>query len=142
MPTIPERWLMLSILFVARTAMAYQFRTVASVRPFLVEAFAVPYAWIGTLIGLYILPGPVIALPGGMLGQRFGAKRVVVVGLGLMALGGALTGAPSFTLVVAGRLASGVGAVLINVLMTKMVADWFAKRELVTAMAILVTSWP
>jgi cyanate permease len=39
-------------------------------------------------------------------------------------------------------LISGVGAVLINVLMTKMVVDWFAGREIVTAMAILVASWP
>lgn len=55
-----------------------------------------------------------VALPGGMLGQRFGAERIV----------------------------SGVGAVLVNVLATKMVADWFAGREIVTAMVILVASWP
>ena len=42
----------------------------------------------------------------------------------------------------AGRLISGTGAVLINVLMTKMVTDWFDGREIVTAMAILVVSWP
>jgi hypothetical protein len=38
------------------------------------------------------LPGIVIALPGGMLGQRFGAKRVVLAGLALMAIGGAVMG--------------------------------------------------
>ena len=47
---------------------------------------------LGLLIGLYMLPGIVIALPGGMLGQRFGAKRVVLVGLALMTIGGALMG--------------------------------------------------
>jgi MFS family permease len=31
---------------------------------------------------------------------------------------------------------------LLDVLLTKMVADWFAGREIVTAMAILVSSWP
>jgi hypothetical protein len=40
------------------------------------------------------------------------------------------------------RLISGMGAVLINVLMTKMVADWFAGREIVPAIRILVASWP
>jgi predicted MFS family arabinose efflux permease len=43
---------------------------------------------------------------------------------------------------VTGRLVSGTGAVLFNVLVTKMVADWFAGREITTAMATLVSSWP
>jgi len=35
-----------------------------------------------------------------------------------------------------------LGGILLNVLLTKMIADWFAGREIVTAMAILVSSWP
>jgi MFS family permease len=138
-----SRWLILLVLFIARTAMACQFQTVASTGPFLVESFAIDFAWLGTLIGLYMLPGIFIALPGGMLGQRFGARNLVLVGLLLMASGGALMGASTSLLTVAiGRLISGVGAVLINVLMTKMVTDWFAGREIITAMGILVASWP
>ena len=37
---------------------------------------------------------------------------------------------------------SGVGAVLLNVLMAKMITDWFSGREIVLAMAILVNSFP
>ena len=137
------RWLMLLVLFIARTAMACQFQSVASTAPFLIDALAIDFARLGTLIGLYMLPGIFVALPGGMLAQRFGAKNLVLVGLLLMALGGALMGAStSFLPVAAGRLISGTGAVLINVLMTKMVTDWFVGREIVTAMAILVVSWP
>jgi predicted MFS family arabinose efflux permease len=141
--SVHSRWLMLLILFVARTAMACQFQSVASTAPFLVDALAIDFARLGTLIGLYMLPGIFIALPGGMFGQRFGAKNLVLAGLLLMALGGALMGAStSFLQVAAGRLISGTGAVLINVLVTKMVTDWFVGREIVTAMAILVVSWP
>ncbi|HZD88530.1 MAG TPA: MFS transporter, partial [Pseudolabrys sp.] len=69
--------------------------------------------------------------------------HVVLVGLALMAFGGAGMGmSGSFLSLSSGRLASGIGAVLINVLMTKMVADWFAGREIVTAMALLIASWP
>ena len=89
---IENRWLMLAVLFLARTAMALQFQTVASAGPFLIDALAIDFASLGVLIGLYMLPGVAIALPGGMLGQRFGAKRVVLVGLALMALGGAIMG--------------------------------------------------
>jgi predicted MFS family arabinose efflux permease len=42
----------------------------------------------------------------------------------------------------AGRLASGAGGVLLTVQLTKMAADWFAGKEIATAMAIFVNSWP
>src|SRR2546423_1717795 len=134
---------MLGVLFLARTAMALQFQTVASTGPFLIDALAIDFASLGLLIGLYMLPGVVIALPGGALGQRFGAKRIVLAGLAMMAIGGVMMGLnSSYPLVASERLISGIGAVLFNVMITKMIADWFAGREIVTAMGILVSSWP
>lgn len=138
-----NRWLMLGVLFLARTAMAIQFQSVAAVSPFLMDGLAIDYAGLGALIGLYMLAGIVVSLPGGLLGARFGDKRVVLVGLFAMTVGGALMGvSENYMLAAAGRLLSGAGAVLFNVLVTKMVADWFAGRESVVSMAILVSSWP
>jgi MFS family permease len=48
----------------------------------------------------------------------------------------------SWTAFVSGRLLSGIGGVIINVVMTKMVVDWFAGREISTAIAVFITSWP
>jgi predicted MFS family arabinose efflux permease len=60
-----------------------------------------------------------------------------------MVAGGILSGAAAdYSIVFAGRLIGGIGAVLLNVLVSKMASDWFAGRELVTAMAILVSSFP
>jgi cyanate permease len=137
-----NRWLMLAVLFLARTTMALQFQTVGSLGPDLVDALAIDYALLGTLIGLYMLPGIFIALPGGLMGQRFGAKAAALAGLALMVVGGFLTGTSALWLVAAGRLIAGAGAVLVNVMLTKMVVDWFDGREIVTAMAILIASWP
>ena len=123
--------------------MGFQFQSVASVSPFLIDELAIDYAMLGTLIGLYNLPGIVFALPGGMLGRRFGDKQVVLCALVMMALGGVLTGiAEDYATAVAGRTVSGCGGVLLNILLAKMTMDWFARRELVLAMAILVNSWP
>ncbi len=123
--------------------MGFQFQSIASVSPFLIDELAIDYTLLGTLIGLYILPGVVFALPGGMLGKRFGDKQVVLAGLAMMALGGVLVGmAGDYASAVAGRTLSGCGGVLLNILLTKMTMDWFAKRELALAMAILVNSWP
>ena len=54
----------------------------------------------------------------------------------------AMAFSPAFGVQVAGRLVCGAGGVLQTVLMTKMVADWFAGREIATAMAIFINSWP
>src|SRR5437773_668687 len=138
-----NRWVALAIVFVTRTSMGYQFRSVASVGPLLVPELGLTWAQLGSLIGLYMLPGAFLALPGGMLGQRRGERRPVVASLALMVVGGLVTAAShSFAVAAAGRLLSGVGAVLMNILLAKMVADWFTEREMSTAMAVMLTSWP
>src|SRR5205085_12300906 len=101
------------------------------------------YTEIGTLIGLYMLPGVVVALPGGMLGRRFDDKRVCAAGLILMVIGGLIIGySASYSVAAYGRLVSGGGAVLFNLVITKMVTDWFVGREIVAAMGAMLASWP
>jgi len=139
---VGERWLILAVLFLARTAMAFQFQAVAALSSFVVADFGIDYAQLGLLIGLYLLPGIVIAYPGGLLGQYFGDKRIALIGVMLMVAGGLLTATEHYPTVLAGRLTSGVGAVLLNVLLTKMTTDWFVGREIGTALALLVSSWP
>jgi MFS family permease len=137
------RWRILALLFAVRTTMAYQFQAVAPLAPLIQRDFGVGLADVGLLIGLYLAPGIVLALPGGAIGKRYGDRPVVIGGLALMTCGGlmmALSG--SWEAQLAGRLLAGTGGVLLNVLMSKMVTDWFAGRELATAMAIFVNSWP
>ena len=113
---LANRWLILAVLFTARTSMGFQFQSVASVSPFLVDELAIDYAMLGTLIGLYKAPGIFLALPGGMLGKRFGDKQVVLAGLAMMALGGVLVGqADTYATAVFGRTVSGCGGVLLNI---------------------------
>jgi len=89
------------------------------------------------------LTGVALALPGGAIGRRFGDKTTVLGALILMLIGTlAMALSDSWSGQIAGRLVGGAGGVLLNVQMTKMVADWFAGREIATAMAIFVNSWP
>jgi MFS family permease len=137
-----NRWTILA-LFVVRLTMAFQFQSVAAVAPLLGSEFGVSLADIGILIGLYFTPGVALALPGGAIGRRFGDKTTVLGALILMLTGSlAMALSDSWTGQIAGRLVAGAGGVLLNVQMTKMVADWFAGREIATAMAIFVNSWP
>src|SRR5262245_65108042 len=123
--------------------MGFQYQSVAAVAPLIARDLGLTLADIGLLFGLYLAPGMALAYPGGSVGRRFGDRPVVLAGLALMVIGGAIMAfVPTWTGQIVGRLVSGIGGVLINVLMAKMVTDWFAGRDIATAMAVFVNSWP
>ena len=140
---MPDRWLALALIFVTRVSMSVQFQSIASVGPLVVDDLRLSYAQLGTLVGLYLLPGVALALPGGLVARRFGERRTVVWSLGIMVAGGLLTAwSESFAMAATGRMLSGAGGVLMNMALIKLTADWFAERELATAMAVMLTAWP
>jgi len=140
---VSRRWAMLVLVFFTRTSMGFQFQSIAAITPFLVAGFDLSYAQVGLLMGLFLLPGTVMALPGGMLGQRFGSLRVTVAGLGLMVVGGMIVSyGGSFLTLAVGRTLGGIGGVLMNIMLARMVADWFRGREIQTAMGLMLAAWP
>jgi MFS family permease len=94
-----NRWTILSVLFLARVSMAFQFQAVAALSPVLAETMRLSLAQIGVLIGLYLAPGLVVAVPGGALAARVGEKRLIAAAMVAMALGALLAAAgPIMTL--------------------------------------------
>jgi MFS family permease len=138
-----SRWAALALIFVTRTSMGIQFQSIGSVAPLLVDDIGMTYAQLGMLIGLYLLPGVVLALPGAVIGRRIGDRRALMLSLAVMLAGGLVTAwSAGFAGAAAGRLLSGGGAVLMNILLVKITADWFDGREMATAMAVMLTAWP
>lgn len=138
-----QQWLVLAVLTLARATMGFQFQGVAALGTSLTSEVAISYTALGTLMGIYLLPGALIAIPGGWFGKEFGDKRAVLIGMAMMTLGGAMIASSKvYEVMMIGRLISGTGAVLLNVLVTKMVTDWFAGQRIVLAMGILISSWP
>ncbi|MFO1118458.1 MAG: MFS transporter [Beijerinckiaceae bacterium] len=138
-----NRWTILFALFAARASVGFQFQTVASSTHVLRRDLGVGLEQIGVLIGVYFLTGLFLALPAGVIGARFGARTTVLAGLALM-VAGSLAGAFSevWSVHLAARMVAGAGGVLVSVLMTKMVTDWFVGADTATAMGIFVNSWP
>ena len=137
------RWGLVAALALARAAFGFQFQSIASLAPELTRAFGLDYARLGTLIGLYMAPGILVALPGGLLGRRFGERSLLGGGLLLMALGPVASAfATGVGLLGAGRVLAGTGAVMLTVLLGKMVADRFEGRAFVTAMSLIVGAFP
>jgi predicted MFS family arabinose efflux permease len=138
-----SRWLALALIFVDRFALGFQFQSVGSLAPFLMRDFAIDFVQLGTLVGLYLLPGAFISIPGSLVGRRLGDKRVALGGLALMIAGGIISGAAGpYWMVTAGRLVSGIGASFLIIMASKMIADWFAGKELVFAMSVNIVGWP
>jgi MFS family permease len=137
------RWRILLLLFLLRLLMAFQFATIGAIAPLLEDAFQVDSIAIGALIGMYFAPGIIVALAGGTISSWFGDKRIVLIGLALMALGsGFMALESSWGAQNSGRFIAGIGGVILNVVMSKMVMDWFDGHEMATAMSIFINSWP
>ncbi|HZO25778.1 MAG TPA: MFS transporter, partial [Chloroflexota bacterium] len=88
------RWGVLAVTCLARVSMGLHLQVVAAVAPFLIADLGLGYGEIGTLIGIFLLPGVVLSIPGGLISRRFGDTRALIgaivllaVGTGLLALG-------------------------------------------------------
>jgi len=138
-----RRWLVLILLFIVRTTIGIQYQSIASTSAFLVKDLGINNTQLGTLIGLYQAAGILLAFPGGVLGRRYGEKKIASLGLLLMTLSGALMAISGSILgITIGRFLCGIGAGLLGTVLTTMCMDWFTGKEIVASMAIFVSSWP
>jgi len=137
------RWIVLAGCILARVAFAYQFQSLAVVAPGFVREFGLDALSVGTLVGLYMLPGFFLAIPGGMLSQWVGERRFLTGCLATMVAGALICGfASGYWSICVGRLLSGLGAIGLNVVMAKIVIDWFQDKEIATAMALFLAGYP
>jgi MFS family permease len=137
------RWGVLAILCLARGSMGLHLQAVAAVAPFLMADLGLGYGEIGTLIGIFLLPGALLALPGGLVSRRFGDTRALMGAMVLLAIGTSMLAASDrFSVAVVARLVSGAGGTLLTMQVAKMTTDWFAGRELSTAIGILLGTFP
>jgi len=123
--------------------MGLQFQSIAPIAPLVAADLELRYAQIGLLVGVFMLPGALLSLPGGLLGDRFGDRRVMLVELALLSGGGLIVaGSRAFAVALAGRLLSGSGGVLLNLHITKAVTAWFAGARIATAMGLTLAMFP
>ncbi|MBK8063952.1 MAG: MFS transporter [Betaproteobacteria bacterium] len=137
-----KRWTVLAMMFLIGLAVAMQVQSVQALAPFLVDQLGFSYAQIGVLLGLFMLPGVFVALPGGMLAARLGDRITMAIALTLV-LVSALTvaAAESYAVMVVARLVGGIGGAVLTTQPLKVVTDWFAGREISTAMATNAASF-
>lgn len=140
---IPMRWRILALLVLARAGLGVQFQTVGSAAGEIINIFGMDNAQLGTMIGLFMAPGLILALPAGAFSRVASDRVLSSAGFAALSLGGLLSAfATSPETLGLGRVVAGAGFLVVTLYFTKMVADWFGTREIATAMSLLVMSWP
>lgn len=134
---LTNRWAVLALVFALRFAAAMHFQSVAAVAPLLRQELGFSFSQLGTLMGVFSVAGALLSLPSGMLGDRFGSKRSLLGGMALLVAGGLLfTSGGGYGSLMAARLVTGMGAILVTVQTQTLLNEQFAGRELATAFAI------
>ncbi len=137
------RWMILTQIYLCMFSYAVVFQSIPPVMSLVIGQFHLSHHQAGLLMSLFALPGIFVALPAGMLADRYGVKPVGVVsmlltitGMLLVALGG------SFEVVLTGRIIAGTGASSLVIIVPQAIAQWFANREMGVAMGIFNTAMP
>jgi ACDE family multidrug resistance protein len=104
--------------------------------PLMQDELGLSNAETSLVVTVYLFPGIVMALPAGLLADRFGRRVVLATGLFTLGIGGvALTFAHSFTAVLAVRFIQGFGFATFAPLTITLLGDWFTGVRHVQAQA-------
>jgi MFS family permease len=87
-----KRWVILFILFFTRISLGFQFQTMGSVSGEVIDELQFNYAEIGSLIGLFMIPGLFLAIPAGLAGNYVSDRFIIGLGLMTLSLGGIIAG--------------------------------------------------
>ncbi len=98
---------------------------------------------IGLLMGAIAFPAIALSIPLGAALDRWPPRTAGLGGLALMLVGAAaFAAAPSYGWLAAGRLLFGIGGLLMNLLLARLVSMAFAGRELALAMGLFTGTYP
>ena len=107
---LPYAWVILVVVYLASVVAPFNQFKVPPLIPVLMEVFQINLAQAGLLMSSIAIVGLVLALPAGLILQRFGPKITAVVAMGSLAAGAAI-GAIStgFSTLLVSRIIEGVG---------------------------------
>lgn len=138
-----KRWAILGVVYFGAVVFAMVTYAVPPSLPLMIKELHLSYTQAGLLMSLFALPGIVISIPVGMLSDRYGARLLYAGAFLGMALGTALVAlGESFLPLGIGRLVAGIAGRITQVLALQIVAQWFMRREMGTAMGIFSTAVP
>ncbi len=97
----------------------------------------------GLLMSLFALPGIILSLPGGMLADYYGPRKVGIISLLLMLAGTLIVASAStFAMLALGRFVTGIGATTIVIVSAQALSRGFMNKKLGIAMGVFNAGVP
>jgi MFS family permease len=139
-PPPMDRWAALVLLSLAMFGNYYVYDDVAPVADLLTSQLGFNDEQIGLLYSTYSWAAVLVLLGGGVIIDRFGTRRSVLIFGAITTVAGILTAVSSdFRVMAAGRFLLGVGAEPLIVAVTTALAKWFKGKELSFAFGLNLT---
>jgi len=143
MPMKEYRWIILILTYICMLGFAFVFQSLPPILTLIVKELKLTHSQAGLLMSLFALPAIFLSIPGGLLSDYYGIRKIGIVSLVLMIVGTLIVAlSDTFLKVSIGRLLSGVGAVILSILASQLLSQWFVGREIATAMGIYNTAMP
>lgn len=135
------RHVVLAVLFVCWT-FSYLDRMVMTVAiPYIADDFNMSPLEVGTVISAFFIGYALLQIPGGMLADRFGPRRVMIVGVTWWTIFAVLTGCMRALNPMLGmRVLFGIGEGVFPASSWKTIATWFPVKERSTANGFMMSS--
>ncbi|WP_069770925.1 MFS transporter [Streptomyces sp. LUP30] len=134
----PRRWWALGALVASMLALGFDTTILNVALPTMAEELGATTGQQQWMADAYVVVFAALMLPAGLLGDRFGRRRMLIVGLGIF-LVGSLAGALARDVhaVIAARAAMGVGGALVTPLALSVLPSLFAPEERTKAVGIV-----
>ncbi len=138
-----RRWLILASAVVSFFAVGLTFFAIPPLVPELVERLGLSNLEVGVLMGAIAVPAIFLSIPLGAAIDRWPPRAAGTTGLAIMAVGAAAFAlSSSYGLLLAGRFLFGVGGLVMNLLLARLISRAFAGRELSLAMGVFNAVYP
>lgn len=141
--TSSYRWVVLFASFFAFVVYAFVFQLVPPILSSLQSYFGVDEAQAGLLMSMAVIPGIFLALPAGLLVDKYGFRLIGFLSIISVAVGSFVTAlANSFAAALLGRFILGIGAAFIIVGTPTVIPQWFRHEDFGKAMGVFGTNMP
>ena len=139
-PSSFYRWAVLVMVSLAMFGNYYVYDCIAPIADLLSRQLGFSESNIGLLQAIYSIPNVFLVLVGGLIVDRIGVRKAILLFGSICLLGAALTAVSgTLLLMAAGRLVFGMGAESLIVAVTTALAKWFRGKELSFAFGINLT---
>jgi MFS family permease len=139
-PSAIYRWMVLLLISLAMFGNYYIYDSISPLADVLKAQLGFSDSQIGLLNGIYSFPNIIMVLIGGIIIDRIGTRKSVLIFTSLIMLGALVTTLQgNFYTMVAGRLIFGLGAESMIVAITTILAKWFRGKQLSFAFGLNLT---